>query len=76
MPKMDSGRIDYGERWKPMLPEEDNAERIRRRAHEIWEAEGRPEGRAHEHWVRAAKEILGEPEPPKDQTGCPPVQST
>jgi hypothetical protein len=28
-------------------------ERIRRRAHEIWEREGRPEGRDQEHWAQA-----------------------
>ena len=32
-------------------------ERIRQRAHEIWEQEGRPEGRQDEHWVRARREI-------------------
>jgi len=31
--------------------------RIRDRAHEIWEKEGRPEGRHREHWERAAAEI-------------------
>ena len=33
---------------------------IRRRAHEIWEREGRPEGRHAEHWARARREIEGE----------------
>jgi hypothetical protein len=32
-------------------------ERIRRRAYEIWEREGRPEGRESEHWYRAAGEL-------------------
>ena len=32
-------------------------ERIRERAHRIWEAEGRPMGRDHEHWQRACREI-------------------
>ncbi|TCK28988.1 DUF2934 family protein [Ancylobacter aquaticus] len=32
-------------------------ETIRARAHQIWEQEGRPEGRAEDHWVQA-KEIL------------------
>lgn len=27
------------------------------RAHELWEQEGRPEGREREHWERAAREI-------------------
>jgi hypothetical protein len=33
---------------------------IRRRAHEIWEREGRPHGRHEEHWAQAAREIEGE----------------
>lgn len=33
-----------------------NEEVIRKLAREIWEAEGRPEGRASEHWERAAKQ--------------------
>ncbi|MFC7543950.1 DUF2934 domain-containing protein [Siccirubricoccus deserti] len=47
-------------------------ERIRRRAHEIWEREGRPEGRHEEHWAQACREIEGgggpslEPSAPDD----------
>jgi hypothetical protein len=33
---------------------EDN---IRRRAHQLWEDEGRPEGKDAEHWAQAAREI-------------------
>ena len=42
---------------------EDSAEpfereqRIRERAHALWEREGRPEGRNEEHWARACREI-------------------
>ena len=32
-------------------------ERIRQRAYEIWEAEGRPDGRQTEHWQRARDEL-------------------
>ena len=32
-------------------------ELIRRRAHQIWEQEGCPEGRAHIHWLRAEAEF-------------------
>jgi len=39
------------------MPDE---ERIRRRAHEIWEREGRPEGRREEHWARARREAEAE----------------
>jgi hypothetical protein len=35
----------------------DREERIRRRAHELWEREGRPEGRAQEHRERAAQDL-------------------
>ena len=38
----------------------DREERIRRRAHEIWEREGRPEGEHDAHWARACAEIDGE----------------
>jgi Protein of unknown function (DUF2934) len=36
-------------------------ERIRRRAYELWEREGRPEGRALDHWRRAEAEVAGDP---------------
>ncbi len=32
-------------------------ERIRARAYEIWEEEGRPAGRDVEHWIRAVLEL-------------------
>ena len=35
-------------------------ERIRQRAHELWEREGRPEGRQDEHWAGACREIQRE----------------
>ena len=35
-----------------------NEIRIRERAYAIWEQEGRPEGRAWDHWVRAASEVV------------------
>ena len=39
-------------------------ERIRRRAHEIWEREGRPEGRQEDHWAQACREIAAEEDGP------------
>ena len=36
-------------------------ERIRIRAHEIWETEGRPQGRDREHWEQACRELGGRP---------------
>jgi hypothetical protein len=39
---------------------DERIERIRERAHRIWEEEGCPEGRDTEHWERAAREIDAE----------------
>ena len=39
----------------------DKQEMIRRRAYEIWESEGRPQGAHLRHWLQASKE-LGEDE--------------
>ncbi len=38
-------------------PEQKRAERVRRRAHDIWEREGRPHGRHDEHWGQAEAEV-------------------
>lgn len=43
-------------------------ERIRQRAYEIWDAEGRPEGQEAEHWLRARDEI----EPYEQEGDAPP----
>ncbi|MBX4958737.1 DUF2934 domain-containing protein [Rhizobium lentis] len=40
----------------------DKHEQIRRRAYEIWEAEGRPEGADLRHWMQACDELAGEDE--------------
>jgi len=37
--------------------------RIRQRAHEIWIEEGRPDGRALDHWLRARWELETAPDP-------------
>ncbi|MGA3399528.1 MAG: DUF2934 domain-containing protein [Acetobacteraceae bacterium] len=42
-----------------------NEQLIRDRAYFIWEREGRPEGRAHDHWKRALRE-RSRPEPAAD----------
>ncbi|GGC05105.1 hypothetical protein GCM10011494_24630 [Novosphingobium endophyticum] len=34
--------------------------RIRERAHELWEKEGRPQGQEHKHWLQAEREIAAE----------------
>ncbi|MBZ9821313.1 DUF2934 domain-containing protein [Mesorhizobium sp. CA4] len=38
---------------------DDRHERIRQRAHEIWEQAGRPEGAHMEHWDQAVAEVDG-----------------
>jgi hypothetical protein len=40
-------------------PEEDLEERIRLRAHELYEARGREDGHELEDWIRAEDEITG-----------------
>lgn len=42
---------------------DDRQERIRQRAHEIWEQAGRPEGAHMEHWQQATAEIDGGKKP-------------
>ncbi|MCF6112527.1 DUF2934 domain-containing protein [Mesorhizobium muleiense] len=44
---------------------DDRQERIRRRAHAIWEQAGRPDGAHQQHWDQAAAEIDGEESRPK-----------
>ena len=48
--------------------DQDHQERIRQRAHEIWESEGRPEGRDADHWSRAEEELRNQTGQ-DDQTG-------
>ena len=40
-----------------------NEEKIRARAHQLWESEGRPHGRDREHWEQAARELGNETGP-------------
>lgn len=35
----------------------DSEQLIRARAYQIWEEEGHPDGREHEHWARAEREL-------------------
>ncbi len=43
----------------------DEERRIRARAYEIWEEEGRRDGLDQEHWLRAKWELEHGPEPSK-----------
>jgi Protein of unknown function (DUF2934). len=40
-------------------------EEIARRAHELWEQEGRPEGRDFDHWIEAERQLRGAPAQPE-----------
>jgi hypothetical protein len=42
-------------------------ERIRAKAHELWEQAGRPDGRADEHWMNAARLIDADQHKNKDK---------
>jgi hypothetical protein len=44
-------------------------ERIRSRAYALWEQEGRPDGKHHEHWERAAAELMAEVAPERSAKG-------
>jgi hypothetical protein len=37
----------------------DVKDRIKKRAYALWDKEGRPEGRADEHWYQAEAEVIG-----------------
>lgn len=54
----------------------DREERIRRRAYEIWEREGKPDGREAEHWDKAAAEIDAEREGAEAVTGVADMTET
>jgi hypothetical protein len=67
---------------------ESKRERIAARAHEIWEAEGRPPDKAEEHWRRAEQEVAREeraeqmggrsetpPAPDVDTRPAPPLEA-
>ena len=41
---------------------------IRKRAHQIWEEEGRPHGKHDEHWRRAKTEMHGLEDLPKSDS--------
>lgn len=55
----------------------DQNDRIRARAHEIWQAEGRPQGREADHWAQAERELAGEaeaaPEPAEADKSAPTI---
>ncbi len=50
------------------MPETDRNEEqfVRDRAYFLWEHEGRPNGRAHDHWYRAVTEAVSPAPAPED----------
>ncbi|MBA1145269.1 DUF2934 domain-containing protein [Mesorhizobium neociceri] len=50
---------------------DDRQDRIRQRAHEIWEQAGRPEGAHQEHWEQATAEVDGAAAKPKKAVAKP-----
>ncbi|WP_416338932.1 DUF2934 domain-containing protein [Paraburkholderia sp. CNPSo 3076] len=43
-----------------MTMNDQREERVRRRAYQLWEDDGAPEGRADEYWSRAEKQVAAE----------------
>ena len=50
--------------------------KIRRRAHELWECEGYPDGLAERHWLEAEREIIEEAENAAVSRWAAPVSGT
>jgi hypothetical protein len=46
---------------------------IRERAHSLWEADGRPEGREQEYWFRAEQMLAEERDPDRPDMNKGPV---
>jgi hypothetical protein len=42
-----------------MSGEHEHEDRVRQRAYELWEKDGRPEGQHLRHWQRAEEELQG-----------------
>jgi hypothetical protein len=51
---------EWEERIRKEREERSREERIRLRALEIWREQGRPDGRAREHWEQAEREVGGD----------------
>lgn len=53
----DQAPTDQDGRMRNSSQNSDREERIRQRAHELWEQAGRPDGHADQHWERAAQDL-------------------
>jgi hypothetical protein len=49
----------------------DRETRVRARAHQLWEQEGRPSGREIDHWEQASREIDAEHSPVATKAKAP-----
>lgn len=49
---------DVSERAEAMEPEQRRS--VEERAYALWEADGRPEGRALDYWLQAEREIVNQ----------------
>ena len=52
---------------EPPRADDARERRIRLRAYAIWEREGRPEGRAEDHWLQATWELEPAPAPEAEE---------
>ena len=60
MPVKRSGMRCFARDMKTREAIDEREEQIRRRAHELWKQEGKPEGREMDFWLQAEREIAGE----------------
>lgn len=54
---------------------DEREERIRRRAYQLWEDDGAPEGKSDEYWSRAEKQVAAEYDADGDSAGVPSDQA-
>ncbi|SNB71556.1 Protein of unknown function [Arboricoccus pini] len=67
MDYMSSGGVPTSQsksRKRTMAGDPSWRKRVGERAHAIWEREGRPYGRAGDHWLQAERELLEEESEP------------
>ena len=58
--------------YEEMVMADEKMDQLRSRAYQIWESEGRPQGRDLEHWLEAERELEAEdrkPRPKKEEAG-------
>lgn len=55
---------------------QEKKERIRARAHALWEREGRPEGREMDHWLEAEAELKAGDEQERRSEAAPETEGT